>query len=90
MYIYKLNKYSGAIEDEDVVFVHEDENVVAQKALELSKEDNDYARQYDIGIWSYRMERWKDGVHDGKWRFFNNGKEFTNTLRESLLRCWMN
>lgn len=84
MITYKLKRYSGSSENEETVFENEDENLVANKAIEISKENNEYSRKYNIGIYTYRLERWLDGEHDGGWRFFNNGEEFTQRIRNAI------
>ncbi|MED1859186.1 hypothetical protein [Brevibacillus reuszeri] len=69
-----MQKY--AWDDEELCYEHEDiENVVA-KALDLSKKSgNDY---------TYRMETWKDGKLKYQFRFFQNGKEFTQDLISAI------
>lgn len=77
---YKLFKYTvyADSEVEDVVFEHEDEDVVAQKALELSKLEN-------FPYTAFRMEKWNNNEQLKGWRFFSRGTEFTDMLRRAAL-----
>jgi hypothetical protein len=77
---YKLFEYCFAHDDEEVVFESEDESLVVNEAILLSKENENNK----VGYWTYRLERWDDDRMVGGWRFFNNGIEFTDWLRKTL------
>jgi hypothetical protein len=71
---YTLNKYT--FDNEAVVFESEDEQSVVEKALEMSAESDYY---------TYRLEKHVNNEMIGGWRFFNNGKEFTELIRKSVM-----
>lgn len=85
MITYRLYKYGGAKPYEEIVFENEDEDIVANKALELSFEDNEYSKTYGVGFWHYRLEKIDNGERVGGWRVFNNGIEFTSRIIEIAL-----
>jgi hypothetical protein len=74
MKLYTLNKYTLHSVEE---FVTENENkdIVIEKALTESSKDD----------FTYRVETWESGEMIGEWRFFQNGKEFTDDIRRMLL-----
>lgn len=79
MYKWSLSKYSLFNDEEEIVFEHNDPDVVAAKAIELSNEGQEVC-----GIWTYRMEAWVEGKRAYGFRFFNNGKEFTKSILDSV------
>jgi hypothetical protein len=78
MLTYKLYRYSLG-EDEELVFEHSDADVVVQEALTLSAKDVPYT-------YAYRMEAWQDGKMIGGWRFFQDGEEFTESIKRAIIR----
>jgi|HigsolmetaGSP11D_1036233.scaffolds.fasta_scaffold00251_27 hypothetical protein len=71
MDVYVLNYYNSQ-GDNGVCYVHTDKNKVVNEAIELSSEDG--------GEFTYRMETWNNGECVGEFRFFQDGKEFTQEL----------
>ncbi|MNV27105.1 hypothetical protein D3C71_1182420 [compost metagenome] len=80
---YRLIRYT--IDEQVNVFEHEDEEVVVQRALEVSKEDNWYSRETGLGVYNYRLEAVVCGEFAGGCRFFNNGTELTSMILESIM-----
>ncbi len=76
--LYKLFKYNIASDDEHLCLEHENKNFVINEAIRLSKEAGNY--------WTFRAEKWENGKMVGAWRFFQNGKEFTDRLRKALAK----
>ncbi|MNK69767.1 hypothetical protein D3C87_891630 [compost metagenome] len=70
---YKIEKYN--LVNEEYCFEHEDSNVVAAEALRLCSSDN--------GQYTYRMEAWEDNKMIGGWRFFQDGREFTDWIKRA-------
>ncbi|MGG1659580.1 hypothetical protein [Brevibacillus sp. NRS-1366] len=80
MRTYKLNKYSHWDEDdESVCFEHTDDDIVTKKALELCSKEKPYT-------YTYRMETWEDEKMIGSWRFFQDGREFTQDILNAVKR----
>lgn len=77
MKTYKIDKYNLAVEC-GYCFEHEDKEVVAAEALKLCTEDK--------GKYTYRMETWEGNKMIGGWRFFQNGREFTNQILDALAK----
>lgn len=70
MYTYRLIKYDWA--SQQLCYEHEDVGNVTAKALELSKTSgNDY---------TYRMETWENDHPKCQFRFFQDGREFTQDI----------
>ncbi|ALA47889.1 hypothetical protein ABE137_12025 [Brevibacillus laterosporus] len=73
--VYKLSRYTFG-DYEEVVFENEDKDVVVKEALKRSTDDSH--------LYAYRLEVWKGDCHIGRWRFFQDGKEFTNAIRKAV------
>lgn len=79
MLTYRLTRYSFDLKEE-LIMEHEDEEIVVNNALSISKESDD-----SIGFYTYRLEVIKDGVQTFRgFRFFNNGREFTQDIRNAV------
>lgn len=76
---YKLNKYTFG-DYEEVVFESEDQEIVIKEALERSAKDAETMKY----LYAYRIEAWKDNKMIGGWRFFQDGREFTNDLKKAV------
>lgn len=78
MTTYKLNRYN--FDEEIVCFESENPENVAKKALMLSATDN--------GEYTYRMEAWEDGEMVGDFRYFQDGKEFTEEIIKMVMGAY--
>jgi hypothetical protein len=72
--IYKLFRYS--FDDQVQVTQGPLEEDIANIAMELCSHDKDF--------YTYRLEVWISGKHAGGWRFFQNGREFTDDIKRSV------
>lgn len=79
---YKLFKYSlGGYERE--IASGTDESMIAEHAISLSSFDEPY-------MYAYRLEAWVDDNHVGGWRFFQNGREFTQDILNTIKKDEIN
>lgn len=72
MKIYKLFAYQWI--NEHLVAESNNQEELVVIALEQSATTN----------YTYRIETWESNEMIGGWRFFNNGNEFTEQLRQSI------
>lgn len=75
MKIYKLKRY--AWDEAELCFEHTDKELMESKALEMSEESGN--------TYTYRLETWIDDELKMGFRFFQNGREFTQDLRNACL-----
>jgi hypothetical protein len=79
MITYGLFRYS--LGDEELIFEHESEQVVAEYAVSISLESMDLS----VGYYNYRLEKLIDGEKTCTgFRFFNNGFEFTYDIVKAI------
>jgi hypothetical protein len=80
MKMYKLNRYNHWDEDGGYVcFEDVNAEIVANKALELCGLDKP-------NTYTYRMETWEGNQMIGEWRFFQDGREFTQDIIKAVLQ----
>ena len=72
---YKLVRYNFGDYEKEIASGN-DEDMIAEHAIVISSLDAPYT-------YTYRLEAWVGNRHIGGWRFFSNGREFTQDIRNA-------
>lgn len=76
---YKLIQYYWWSDRERQVASGTDQEMLAKHAIAISQ-----IKTNDPYTCSYRLEKWIDDKHVGGWRFFQEGREFTQDIVNAI------